>query len=213
MMWIIDSRLLNERERACDDAVIRLGGRSDVYASSLLKVLKFCLGWRVAGVSYAGGSNLGKRVERIMANDDQLRISHRVVLGTVAVLVIVFSIAAGVVTREQVVARESAIQAGGIESEAPDSAADGGQQAKDINQELRQAPEHTIEFSNEGGTPVSITQAFVKWVRVVDERRRKGDDGAVETSVTYFLKPSLKLVSNSERLMGQWPSGKHLAAG
>src|SRR5262249_19106100 len=44
LVWLIDRRLLSERERACDEAVIRLGAASDVYASSLLKVLKFCLG-------------------------------------------------------------------------------------------------------------------------------------------------------------------------
>src|SRR5258706_15717253 len=78
LTWIIDRRLMNERERACDEAVIALGGEPQVYASSLLKVLKFCLGWRVAGVSYAAGSNLVRRVERIMANesDRTIRMSH-----------------------------------------------------------------------------------------------------------------------------------------
>src|SRR5207244_8190758 len=47
IVWVLDRLLLAERERACDDEVIRLGGASDVYASSLLKVLRFCLGWSV----------------------------------------------------------------------------------------------------------------------------------------------------------------------
>ncbi|HEV8487260.1 MAG TPA: M56 family metallopeptidase, partial [Blastocatellia bacterium] len=107
LLWLIDRRLLVEREQSCDEAVIRLGRGSEVYASSLLKVLRFCLGWKVAGVSYAAGSNLRRRVERIMANhsDGTLRISHRVVIATVAGLVIGFSIAAGLASYGRVVAQ------------------------------------------------------------------------------------------------------------
>ena len=54
LVWLIDRRLLVEREQACDEAVIRLGAGSDVYAASLLKVLRFCIGWKVAGVSKCG---------------------------------------------------------------------------------------------------------------------------------------------------------------
>lgn len=70
IVWMLDRLLLAERERACDEEVIRLGGAADVYASSLVKVLGFCLGWNVAGASNAG-SNLGRRVEQIMSGDSQ----------------------------------------------------------------------------------------------------------------------------------------------
>ncbi|MFY9557298.1 MAG: M56 family metallopeptidase, partial [Blastocatellia bacterium] len=63
IVWVLDRMLLTERELACDEQVIRYGGASAVYASSLVKVLRFCLGWSVAGTSNATGSNLGRRVE------------------------------------------------------------------------------------------------------------------------------------------------------
>ena len=85
LVWLIDREMLNERESACDEAVIGLGSGCEIYASSLLKVLRFCLGWKVAGVSYAAGSNLRRRVDRIMANDgDRTLEKHRVLVGTVA---------------------------------------------------------------------------------------------------------------------------------
>lgn len=106
MVWLLDRLLLSERERACDEEVIRLGGASEVYASSLLKVLRFCLGWSVAGASNATGSNLGRRVERIMSGNAQVRLSvwHGAAVGSIAALVISLSLA-GLVTREGVVAQ------------------------------------------------------------------------------------------------------------
>ncbi|HET9532965.1 MAG TPA: M56 family metallopeptidase, partial [Blastocatellia bacterium] len=88
--WLIDRRLLVERERACDERVIELGGRSQVYAASLLKVLRFCLGTKMAGVSAASGSNLRRRIEQIMADSENksLSISQRVLVCTIAAVVI-----------------------------------------------------------------------------------------------------------------------------
>src|SRR5262249_48317949 len=102
LVWLLDRLLLAERERACDEEVLRLGGASEVYASSLLKVLRFCLGWNVAGASNATGSNLRRRIERIMSNtaDTKLTIWHRLTIGAMAGLVIVLSIAAGLLSRE-----------------------------------------------------------------------------------------------------------------
>jgi bla regulator protein blaR1 len=65
LVWWIDRRLLVERERACDDRVVELSGASEVYARSLVKVLRLGLGWRLAGVSGAGGADLKGRLEHI----------------------------------------------------------------------------------------------------------------------------------------------------
>jgi hypothetical protein len=107
VVWVLDRLLIAERERACDDEVIRLGGTSEIYASSLLKVLRFCLGWNVAGASNATGSNLGRRVARIMSRNVQTNLSmwHRVAVCSIATLVIVLSIAAGLLTRTGAVAQ------------------------------------------------------------------------------------------------------------
>lgn len=107
MVWLIDRRLLIERERACDEKVVELSGAAKVYASSLLKVLGFCLGWKVAGVSLATGSNLQRRIEQIMTGnkDNRFALSHRIVFGGVITAVILLSIAAGLLSRDQVIAQ------------------------------------------------------------------------------------------------------------
>ncbi len=101
IIWLLDRLLLAERERACDEEVIRLGGAPEVYASSLIKVLRFCLGWSVVGASNATGSNLGRRVERIMSRNSRVTLSvwHRVAVGSIVIVVVVVSITAGLLTR------------------------------------------------------------------------------------------------------------------
>jgi len=96
VIWWIDRQLLAERERACDDRVIEAGGRSRVYAAGLLKVLKFGLGFRMAGVSCASGSNLKKRIDHII-NQDRIGGSaflYRLTTVVAASILIVYSVIA-----------------------------------------------------------------------------------------------------------------------
>jgi TonB family protein len=126
LVWFIDKQLLNEREIACDEKVVELGGAHGIYAASLLKVLKFCLGLRVAGVSAAGGSNLKRRIEKIMSNETntKMALSHRVLIIAVASAVIIFSIAAGLMTRDRVAA-QNRISSGGVPGGVPGGVAGG----------------------------------------------------------------------------------------
>jgi len=75
LAWLIDRQLLAEREMWCDETVIRLGGEPKLYAASLWKVAQLSLGWPVAGVSSAAGSNLKRRLERMLASNDQLEMT------------------------------------------------------------------------------------------------------------------------------------------
>jgi TonB family protein len=128
LIWFIDKKLLAEREIACDEKVVELGGAHGIYAASLLKVLKFCLGLRVAGVSAAGGSNLKRRIEKIMSNEEnsqKMALSHRVLIIAVASAVIIFSIAAGLITRDRVAAQNRIQPAGGIPGGVPGGVAGG----------------------------------------------------------------------------------------
>ncbi|MDQ2937470.1 MAG: M56 family metallopeptidase, partial [Acidobacteriota bacterium] len=67
VVWFIGRKLLDERELACDERVIEVCGAAGAYGSSILKVVRFCFEWRVAGATgAAGGSNLRRRIENIM---------------------------------------------------------------------------------------------------------------------------------------------------
>ncbi|MBM3817996.1 MAG: TIGR03435 family protein [Acidimicrobiia bacterium] len=69
LVWWTGARLLAERERACDEAVLRQGSRPRVYADSILKTCRFSLESRLACVSGMSGVSLSTRIEQIMRND------------------------------------------------------------------------------------------------------------------------------------------------
>jgi uncharacterized protein (TIGR03435 family) len=68
LVWWIGARLVDERERACDEEVLRLGSEPRVYAEGILKVCEFYLESPLLCVSGVTGSNLKERIEVIMTN-------------------------------------------------------------------------------------------------------------------------------------------------
>lgn len=65
-VWLIGSRMIAERERACDESVLASGHDPQVYAGGILKVCKFCIQSPLACVSGVSGADLGLRVRQIM---------------------------------------------------------------------------------------------------------------------------------------------------
>ena len=77
LVWFISRKLFDEREQACDERVMEVCRAPEAYASSILKVVRFCFGWRVAGViGAASGSNLRRRIENIMSIGNAKRVSR-----------------------------------------------------------------------------------------------------------------------------------------
>ena len=66
LVWWIGSRLVDERERACDENVLRLGSDPHTYASAILRVCEFYVAAPSSVVSRVTGSNLKTRIEDIM---------------------------------------------------------------------------------------------------------------------------------------------------
>jgi beta-lactamase regulating signal transducer with metallopeptidase domain len=67
LVWWVGARLLQERERSCDEDVIELGNEPEVYAESLIETCRFYVAAPVNAVSGVSGSDLGKRIEAIMS--------------------------------------------------------------------------------------------------------------------------------------------------
>jgi beta-lactamase regulating signal transducer with metallopeptidase domain len=63
--WLLERRLLAERERVVDEEVVRWSGAGELYARSLVKVLRLGLGLPVPEAAAAGGGALGVRLGRI----------------------------------------------------------------------------------------------------------------------------------------------------
>ncbi len=66
LVWWIGARLIAERERACDEAVVRAGHDRATYARSLVQSARLYLQSPLSCVAGASGSDLKTRVEMIM---------------------------------------------------------------------------------------------------------------------------------------------------
>jgi uncharacterized protein (TIGR03435 family) len=97
LVWWIGARLLEERERACDEAVLCLGGEPSVYAEAIVNVCKAYVESPLACVAGVTGSDLKKRIEEIMANRIALRLNFtkKAALAIAGITVLAVPIAVG----------------------------------------------------------------------------------------------------------------------
>ncbi|PYT28844.1 MAG: hypothetical protein DMG57_13510 [Acidobacteria bacterium] len=68
LVWWIGAKLVEERERACDEEVLSLGNEPHVYAEGIVNVCKLYVESPLVCVSGVTGSSLKKRIEAIMTN-------------------------------------------------------------------------------------------------------------------------------------------------
>jgi uncharacterized protein (TIGR03435 family) len=68
LVWWLGSRLVAERERACDEAVVQLGSDPETYAESILKTCEFQIESPLVCVAGVTGADLTRRIEQIMEN-------------------------------------------------------------------------------------------------------------------------------------------------
>jgi len=97
LVWWIGARLVEERERACDEEVLRLGGDPQVYAEGILNVCKRYAEAPLACVSGVSGSDLRRRIESIILGTPgrPLTFGKRLVLGGTATAVFALPLMAG----------------------------------------------------------------------------------------------------------------------
>jgi bla regulator protein blaR1 len=66
LVWWISTRLMEERERACDEGVMELGNDPQDYAESIVKTCQFCVESPLTCVAGVTGADLERRIVRIM---------------------------------------------------------------------------------------------------------------------------------------------------
>ena len=100
LVWWLGGRLIEERERACDEQVLVLGGAPEAYARGILKVCEFSVEAPLACVSGVLGSDLKKRIVRIMSGHAAVKLdfSRKLLLGVAGVAVIAVPVMAGLVS-------------------------------------------------------------------------------------------------------------------
>lgn len=96
LVWWLGTRLVEERERACDEEVL-LGSQPQVYAESILKICEFCVGSPLACIAGVTGSDLKKRIANIMNRNiaTKLNFGKKLLLSTLGVAAIALPIVFG----------------------------------------------------------------------------------------------------------------------
>ena len=110
LVWWMGKRLVEERERACDEQALELGNEPKVYAESILKTCEFCVGLPLACVSGISGADLRDRIVRVMSNRGTrlLDLRRKLLLGAAGLLVIALPLAFGLTHASQITAAADA---------------------------------------------------------------------------------------------------------
>ena len=99
LVWWIGARLMEERERACDEAVLRLGNEPQDYAEGILNVCKSYLESPLSCVSGVTGSSLRKRIQAILTGRvaDDLTFAKKFALTVSGMVALALPIAVGII--------------------------------------------------------------------------------------------------------------------
>lgn len=195
LAWLIDRKLFEERERACDEDVLRLRQSPETYVSGILKVARVCVEQRLAGTSSIGGASLKRRMKHLLSAEPPRRLAtpeRAVIIGLVAGLT-VFSLGAGFVNRDayaawsssanryskrmqtsqegipedvSAVVRMSGNECGPMIEESMRNHRMGTPPPTITLQQIEQSPELPISFRNATGSPLFITDARLRAMKV-----------------------------------------------
>jgi beta-lactamase regulating signal transducer with metallopeptidase domain len=97
LVWWMGGRLLDERERACDERVLEYGNDPLTYAQGILKVCQHYLRSSLACAAGISGADLKRRVEAVMANSaiELLGTGKKLILTGLAFSALVLPVSGG----------------------------------------------------------------------------------------------------------------------
>src|SRR6267143_3010837 len=115
LVWWLGARLVEERERACDEEVLELGSERQVYAESILKTCEFCVESPLACVPGVTGADLKKRIVRIMTEGvaRKLDVSRKLLLSAAGLVACALPILSGLLHATQSQAQSQALNTAG----------------------------------------------------------------------------------------------------
>ena len=96
-VWWIQTRLVAERERSCDEAVVGVAGDAQVYAEAILNVCRLYIESPLRCVSGVTGSNLKKRIRTIVTGrvGDNLTVERKAAMAILAIAAIAMPVVFG----------------------------------------------------------------------------------------------------------------------
>lgn len=114
-VWWIGAKLVEERERACDEAVLKLGNEPEVYAEGILNVCKSYLESPLRCVSGITGADLKKRIRAILTERvaGDLNFAKKAALAAIATAALALPIFVGAIGATSIRAQaQAAAEAG-----------------------------------------------------------------------------------------------------
>src|SRR6185295_7133474 len=215
LVWWLGTRLIDERERACDEAVLGAGREPHAYAESILKTCQLLVESPLACVSGVTGSELKKRIEHIMTNEIRpgLDARKKSMLALAAVAAIVVPFVAGIMpVRAQQVgvigpapAATSTGAAFDVTSVKPNNsgsgritlmpAANGGFQAENVSLGMIVRIANQLQDNQIVGGPKWL---FEDRFDIVGTGTAPGRDGTPMEKMRSLLKDRFKLVTHME---------------
>jgi TonB family protein len=173
LMWILDRKLLLERERVCDELVLGMHIDSSVYGASIVKVTRFCLDGKLAGASCVTGPDLKRRLEMILKTTILARFTgwHWTLVGAAACSVLLFSIVAGYPPPSLFLTTTELKDATNAPMVRPRSTISFWPDDRhlEVGDKLKDAPEVSMNMENQPGCPLIIVNASMRWLEFSGE--------------------------------------------
>jgi uncharacterized protein (TIGR03435 family) len=121
LVWWVGARLIEERERACDEDVLQTGGDPQAYAEGILKICELYLASPLACVAGVTGANLKRRIQAILSGRiaADLTFARKVFLATAGLTALVAPLVFGMISARPVRAQ---LQAAGATQPAFEAA-------------------------------------------------------------------------------------------
>ncbi|HUQ08922.1 MAG TPA: M56 family metallopeptidase [Steroidobacteraceae bacterium] len=175
LVWWIGARLIEERERACDEAVVHSGNDPHVYAAGILEVCRSYVASDLACVSGVSGADLKTRLEGIMQINalKELNGAKRFTLGVLALAVVAAPVFFGLtkIARAEAPPAPHAVNAIGKISLLPGKRVSLDYQSVDVRALIRamgDAAQVNILVSDQVTGRVTVKLAETSWEKALD---------------------------------------------
>jgi len=184
LVWWLGTRLVAEREQACDEAVVRAGSDSHIYAEGILKVCRLYVQQRLACTAGVSGANLKRRVQRILSSAISVRLGlpKTLMLAAAAVLSVIAPLSIGLIASAPMAARA---QAASAEVDAPKPVVPGG---------MRQGLETQTLVEPKTSTPIVLAAIETALSPAAGVAHVDSKDGQVVTDLSQAA-PDLPLIA------------------
>ena len=195
LVWWLGSRLIEERERACDEAVLAAGGTPEIYAEGLLRTCRFCVESALACAAGVTGGELRARVQNILRQPAVRRLSAggKLLLGAACVGMVTVPLCFGLAYPMRTFARLPLTAVAQAVPPPPPPAPPPPEQAQEAGQENK-APAKVPDFAV---TSVKPDKSGAMMVRMMFQ-----PDGFSATNVSLKQLILLTWGINDERLSG-----------